>query len=207
MSGERVLRFALSLGLALGLVKLAVFRCVAGTSSHEASLSLALADYINIRRCTCTGCFQLHSSTILVGGSNSDVFCRTTRYFPPADPDDSLTTFRIDSGACDARTAIFMPSENVSRPSPSYSWIRRSHSVNWPKKVRCVSRIPTKLHDSHEHCCVSSSCVRLILRLDSFPSRDAVMFLSASDQSQRFSTNCVHKEIVQLFRTKISSQE
>ena len=50
-----VLRFALALGLALGLIKLAVFHCVAGTSAHEASLSLALPECVDIhRRCTCT---------------------------------------------------------------------------------------------------------------------------------------------------------
>ena len=94
-----------------------------------------------------------------------------------------------------------MPSEKVSTLSPSYSWIRPSHSVNWSKKF-CASRISTRLHDSHEDCCVSSSCVGLVLRLDSSPSRDAVMFLSASDQSQCFLPDCVHQEIVQLFRTE-----
>ena len=44
------LRLTLTLGLALDLIELAVFRCVAGTSAHEASLSLAFANTINVHR-------------------------------------------------------------------------------------------------------------------------------------------------------------
>ena len=42
------------------------------------------------------------------------------------------------------------------------------------ERVCRTPRIPTKLHDSHEHCCVPSSCVGLVLGLDTFPCRDAV---------------------------------
>ena len=87
----------------------------------------------------------------------------------------------------DARTAIFMPSEKVARLSLSYYWIRRSHSVNWSKKFAAF-------RESQPGC--------MIPMIPIGPSRGAVMFLSASDQSKRVSTNCVHKEIVQLFRTK-----
>ena len=49
------------------LIELAVFRCVAGTSAHEASLSLAFANGTAVHRCrTCTAGFRLHSSAILV---------------------------------------------------------------------------------------------------------------------------------------------
>ena len=76
-----------------------------------------------------------------------------------------------------------------------------------PKKFAAFSRVPTRLHDSHDNCRVSSSCVRLVLRLDSFPNHDAVMFLSASDQNQCFSPSCVHKETEQLFRTQFHLRE
>ena len=83
---------------------------------------LLFANGVNIHRCrTCTAGFRLHSST--------------TRYFPFAGPAANRTTFQIDSGACDVRTATFMPSEKVSRHSLSYSWIRRSHSVSWSTDV------------------------------------------------------------------------
>ena len=54
----------------LTLIELAVSRCVAGTSGHEASLSFAFANGVNVHRCrTCTVVFRLHSSTILVQDS------------------------------------------------------------------------------------------------------------------------------------------
>ena len=71
------------------------------------------------------------------------------------------------------------------------------------KRVCCTARIPTTLHDSHEHCCVPSSCIRLVLGIDTSPCCDAVMFHCASDESFRFSSDCVHQEIAQLFRTEL----
>ena len=58
-------------------------------------------------------------------------------------------------------------------------------------------------HDSHEHCCVPSTCVGLALSLDTSPCCDAMMLFCASDECQRFSPDCVHQEIVQLFRTEL----
>ena len=46
----RVLCLFLALALALTLIELAVFRCVAGTSAHEASLSLAFANNVNVHQ-------------------------------------------------------------------------------------------------------------------------------------------------------------
>ena len=66
-----------------------------------------------------------------------------------------------DRLGCDAGTTIFMPSEKVPRLSPSLLLDSSFPLSQLIQEVRCVSRIPTRLHDSNEHCCVSSSCVRL----------------------------------------------
>ena len=55
-----------------------------------------------------------------------------------------------------------------------------------------------------EHRWVLFSCVGLVLDLDAFPCRDAVMFFRASDESERFPLGRVRQEIVQLFRTELS---
>ena len=78
-----------------------------------------------------------------------------------------------------------MPSEKVDLRSLGF--VVPNQSIG-PKTPVCrTSRISTRLHDSHEHCCVPSSCVGLALSLDTFPCRDAVMFFCASDESQRLS--------------------
>ena len=87
------------------------------------------------------------------------MFWRTTRYFPFAGPAADPTTFQIDSGACDARTAIFMPSGKVSRLSPSYSF-PLGQLVQ--ECVRRTARVPPGLHDSMSDRCLPSSCVWLV---------------------------------------------
>ena len=64
------LRLSFALAFALGLIELAIFRCVVETSAQEASLSSAFANGVNIHRCrVCTAGFRLHSSTIFVEDS------------------------------------------------------------------------------------------------------------------------------------------
>ena len=110
----------------------------------------------------------------------------------------SLTTFRIDSGACDAWTTIFMPSENVSRHSPSYSWLRRPHSVNWSKKFFAF-------REAQPGCMIPMSiavCRPAASGWYSVLICFQAAILCASDKSQRFPTDRAHQEIVQLFHTE-----
>ena len=62
---SRALCFSLRLALAFALIELAVFRCVVGTSTHEASLSFASSNGVNVHRCrACTVGFRLNSTAI-----------------------------------------------------------------------------------------------------------------------------------------------
>ena len=75
-----------------------------------------------------------------------------------------------------------LPSENVSRLTPPYSWFRRSHSVHWSKNVFASPRV------SQPGCMIPMSiavcrptAVWLLLCLDTSPCCDVVMLFCASD--------------------------